>query len=280
MEKNDSTVQSEPFNLLGIDSEFRAWGVSLSHPFYRDLRREFTMGVTFQERQTETFLLGQPFSFSPGVQNGVARVTLLQLVQEWVDRGPRQILAARSSFNFGLDLLDATINDNGPDGRYFAWSGQFQWVQQLPLLDSQILVRGAFQWADDALLPSEKFAFGGATTVRGYQENLLVRDSAVLASVEWRIPVTKLRIPDISTAPPDGTVQLALFFDYGIGWDKNDFNLPFDDISSVGIGVLWTPSRWLYGNLYWGYALRDLPSGPDSDLQDYGIHFSLTAEFL
>ncbi len=116
--------------------------------------------------------------------------------------------------------------------------------------------------------------------MRGYRENLLVRDSAVLASVEWRIPVMNLKIPDVSKAPPDGMVQLALFFDYGIGWDKNDFNLPFDDISSIGLGVLWRPSRWLYGNLYWGYALRDLPTGPDPDLQDYGIHFSLTAEFL
>ena len=75
----------------------------------------------------ETSLLGERFSLEPGARNGRTAVAALRLGQEWVYRTQNQVIAARSRFSFGINALGATINKNGvPDGKFFAWLGQFQ----------------------------------------------------------------------------------------------------------------------------------------------------------
>jgi hemolysin activation/secretion protein len=126
-DRSDSEVIEEPFDAIDIRSETKTYGVSFSHPFYRTPQRQLLGELIFERRSSETFLLGQPFSFSPGVRNGESEVTVLRLVQEWVDRRPNQVLAARSIFSVGLDALGATTSPRDlPDGQFFAWLGQFQ----------------------------------------------------------------------------------------------------------------------------------------------------------
>ena len=173
--------------------------------------------------------------------------------------------------------MDSTINDDGtPDSQFFTWLGQFQWVRRLETLDSQILFRTDLQWAEEDLLPLEKFSVGGASTVRGYRENALTRDNGLVVSLEWRIPVGKLRIPKLSKETEDGTIQIAPFFDYGRAWNADSDTPDPRDISSVGIGVRWAPSRHLNAEVYYGHALRNLPEPEDDDLQDDGIHFEIS----
>jgi hemolysin activation/secretion protein len=275
-DRSDSEVIEEPFNAIDIRSETETYGVSLSHPFYRTPQRQLLGDLLLERRGSETFLLGQPFSFSPRVRNGESDVTVLRLVQEWVDRRPNQVLAARSTFSLGLDALGATTNPGDlPDGQFFAWLGQFQWVRRLWDTDNQVLVRADLQLAEDPLLPLEKLGVGGATTVRGYRENLLVRDNGFIGSVEFRFPVFRLPLPLISEGPQDGRVQLATFYDFG--WSENtDLESPDPDtISSLGIGLRWDPHRQIHGELYGGIALREVDAGGEDDIQDSGIHFAL-----
>ena len=48
------------------------------------------------------------------------------------------------------------------------------------------------------------------------------------------------------------------------------------DISSVGLGLRWEAEQGWLAQLYYGYALRDIHQTP-YDLQDYGVHFRVTA---
>jgi hemolysin activation/secretion protein len=148
-------------------------------------------------------------------------------------------------------------------------------VRRLWDTDNQVLVRVDLQLAEDPLLPLEKLGVGGATTVRGYRENLLVRDNGFIGSVEFRFPVFRLPLPLISEGPQDGRVQLAAFYDFG--WSENtDVESPDPDtISSLGIGLRWDPHRQIHGELYWGFALREVGELGEGDLQDSGIHFAL-----
>ena len=128
--------------------------------------------------QNDTDLLGEPFNISPGAVDGRMVVSVLRLSQEWIDRGQNHVLALRSTFNFGLDVLDAT--DNGmpgdPNGKFFSWLGQAQYVHRLFNTQNQFILRVTGQWTDDQLLALEQISVGGAETVRGYRENQLVRD--------------------------------------------------------------------------------------------------------
>jgi hemolysin activation/secretion protein len=269
--KNTFSVVEEPFQDLDLDSTSDVYTLSLRQPVYRTLNTEVALEFIGERLSHETSLLGERFSFEPGVQNGRSVVTALRAVQEWVHRTQGQVIAARSRFSFGINALGATSNDGGlPDGRFFAWLGQFQWVRRLGILDSYSIFRTDLQLSDDPLLSLEQISVGGRYSVRGYRENTMLRDRAIITSLETRVPL----IRDVFWAD---FLELAPFFDFGRAWNRERKTPGPQDISSVGVGVRWAlttswpvPIRPQF-ELYWGHRLRKVekPGGP---LQDNGIH--------
>src|SRR5262249_14480031 len=162
---------------LDITSKSEIFGITVRQPIYRTLRQQVALELTGERESEETFLLGEPFSFSPGVHNGRSVVTALRLVVESVTRSEAQVVAARSRLSHGIDAVGATINSGPvPDGRFLAWLGQFQWVRRLDLFDSQVIFRTDVQLSRDPLLTLEQISVGGRYSVRGYRENQFIRD--------------------------------------------------------------------------------------------------------
>lgn len=276
-DKTDCAMIEEPFDDLDIQSDLETYSISLTHPFYRTPQRIFSMGVALDLRHSRTYLLGRPFSFSPGVQDGESDVTVFRFSQEWMDRSFDQVIAIRSTFSIGIDAMGATSGEE-PDGQYLAWLGQFQWARRFSNRGDQVLFRTDLQLAEDSLLPMERISVGGARTVRGYRENQLVRDNALVTSLEFRIPVFRLPIPGISRGFEEGMVQVAPFADFGWAWNSDLPTPDPDTISSVGLGVRWDPSPRIHCEIYWGLPLRDFDN-PDENLQDSGIHFLVSWHF-
>ncbi|HEX5221520.1 MAG TPA: ShlB/FhaC/HecB family hemolysin secretion/activation protein, partial [Verrucomicrobiae bacterium] len=233
----NTSIIEDQFTALDITSLTRSLGVFLRQPVYQNLTGELAFTLGFDWRQNETWLLGEPFSVSPGAVNGKMNVSVLRFSQEWLHRGQNHVLALRSTFNFGLDLLDAT--DDGipgnPDGEFFSWLGQGQYIQRLFNTQNQFVFRLTGQWSSEPLLALEQFSVGGMATVRGYLENQLVRDKGIVLSVEFRIPV-------VYNKAGAGIVQIAPFFDYGGAWNVEGSPDP-TSIYSVGAGLLVNPSR-------------------------------------
>ncbi|CDM98126.1 Putative Bacterial surface antigen, D15-like (Fragment part 3) (fragment) [Limnospira indica PCC 8005] len=101
-------------------------------PIIQTPTEEFALGVSFARRQSETSILGIGFPLARGADSdGQTRLSILRLSQEYTRRGTQQVLAARSQFSIGLNLLNSTINDDGPDSQYLAWRGQAQWLRLL-----------------------------------------------------------------------------------------------------------------------------------------------------
>ncbi len=233
---------------------------------YRDqlTGAEFAIGVGLDLRRSQTFLLDDiPFSFSAGPQDGKSKVTALRFFQEWVQRRPKQVLAARSQFSFGINAFDATVNAVDPDGRFFSWLGQFQWVQQLSPKVLMIARLNA-QLTPDSLLSIERFSIGGSDTVRGYRQNQVVADNGIIGSLEFRIPLTK----------NPQTLQLNPFIEFGTGWNQRGDNPKPQWIASVGLGVQWQISRDITLRIDYGFPLVNIDGQGDS-LQDSGFSFSL-----
>jgi hemolysin activation/secretion protein len=274
VERSDSEVVTEPFKQLDVRSDAETYAVTLTHPIYRKHDRQLDLGLRLERRSSKTFLLGRPFSFGEGVRDGESSISVARLTQDWLYRSRSEVIAARSSFNFGVNALDSTINDDGsPDSKFFSWLGQFQWVKRLKLLDSQILFRTDLQWTNEGLLPLEKFSIGGASTVRGYRENQLTRDNGWVSSLEWRIPIISREVRE------DGILYFTPFIDYGRAWNSESDTPEPRDISSIGLGLRWLPTQKIQAALYWGKALRKLPEPEDKNLQDDGVHFELSMQF-
>ncbi|MFH7243975.1 MAG: ShlB/FhaC/HecB family hemolysin secretion/activation protein [Spirulina sp.] len=264
-ESANSRIITPQFVDVGIRNESETLALSFRQPLTRSIREEWALGLAFDLRESRSFILNDiPFSFSVGPENGVSRVSALRFSQEWLRRDVTRVLAARSQFSLGLDLFNATVNNTGTDGRFLAWLGQFQWVEQLPpgwLLVSRVNA----QLTPDSLLPLERFSLGGPDTVRGYGQNQIVTDNAVLGSIELRIP--------LSARPNE--LQIIPFLDAGTGWNNQTANPNPTTLVGTGLGLQWQPVDDLNLNLTYGLPLVGLPNRGTS-LQENGFYFSLT----
>jgi hemolysin activation/secretion protein len=263
---SNSEIIEEPFSVLDITGESRTFSIGFRQPLERTPTSEFALGLSLDLRRSETFFFDEPFSFSPGVEDGESKVTVLRFSQDWLKRSPNRVLAARSQFSLGIDAFGATINDTGTDGQFFSWIGQFQWVQALGNGIVSI-ARVATQLTGDSLLPLEQFSVGGIDTVRGYRQNQRVADNGVVGSIEVRFPIVR--------DDRLGTVQLAPFFDIGTVWNNNDIAIASPKtLASIGLGILWQINPYFSARLDWGIPLSNVDDLGDS-LQDEGIVFSI-----
>lgn len=269
--RTDAEVVEEPFSAAHIESETWSVGFGLRHPLVQTMRQRLWLQVVAERRQSTTWLAGDRFSFVPGPHDGRANVTVLRFMQEWDWRSPTDVFAARSTLSWGIDALGATQNPgNVPDGSFVAWLGQGQWAHRFPdsLAGATVLARADLQVASNPLLTLEQIAVGGLRTVRGYRENLLVRDNAVIASVEVRVPVLRgLFESDV--------LELATFYDFGHAWNVSGNFLPAETIQSAGLGVLYDLAGRVQLYAYWGGAFRDVPK-TGSNIQDDGFHLGAT----
>lgn len=275
-QKNNYVVVEEPFDDLDVESKSEIYGVTLRQPLYRSLANELAISLTGEHLRNETYLLHERFSFSPGVEDGESIVTALRLTPEWVYRTRSTVVAASSRFSVGVPALGATTHhdDDVPDGRFLAWLGQFQWAEVLHRSGLHTIFRTDIQISNDSLLPLEQIAVGGRYSVRGYRENQLVRDNAIIGSLEARQPLFR----DKSWAD---YLEIAPFVDWGRGWNTDEPTPSPEFIWSAGVGLRWA-AAWLERpfrikprcEIYWGHPFKDVDT-EGGDLQDDGIHFQL-----
>ena len=264
--QSDYVILEEPFNTLDIESDTRMYSVALRQPIYRDLQHELSLTLKGEHRRSDVLVSGEPFSISPGSVNGQTRISALRLSPEYVYRSQERVIAARTTFTFGLDELNPILGDEF-DPEYFTWMTQASWVESVSENDTLLVVKLFHQHTDDRVVSMEQFSLGGVSTIRGYRENQLIRDNAFIISPELRFPVYKDRYGK-------ALVYLIPFVDYGIGWNSNGPR-EREEIYSAGLGVTYNPTDHISMSLYWGHGFEDFGVRNNNDLQDDGIHFQL-----
>jgi hemolysin activation/secretion protein len=269
-----SRVIEEPFDLLEIRAPSEEFALTLRQPLIQSPTQEFALGLTADHRRSETSIapLGIPrigFPLSPGADaEGKTRVSALRFFQEWTQRSSQQVFALRSQFNVGINALGANINDSAPDGRFFSWRGQGQWVRLLAP-DTLLILRTDIQFADRPLVPLEQFSLGGLENLRGYRQDALLADSGILASAELRFPIYR-------NPRSQHTIHLIPFIDVGRVWNTADREDPDPGtLSSVGIGLQWQWSDRLRARLDYGIPLVSIPQSDNRSLQERGLYFSI-----
>jgi hemolysin activation/secretion protein len=285
--RNDFLVVESQFRALDLNSESEIFGFTLRHPVYRTVTDELAVAITGERlynKVTSVFdIPGTPSIFINGSSDtGVSSVSALRFVQEYVHRTSTSVIAGRSRFSVGLDVLNATINSglapDGtplPDGRFFSWLGQIQGVRRFDdWWGMQLLGQMSLQLANDRLFPLEQIPLGGRFSIRGYRENTLIRDNGFLFSVESRFPIIRY-----GTGEP--LVQFAQFLDVGRAWQAKGETPDPQTLASVGLGLRWNilPRERARFELYWGVPLNHVPH-PSGNLQDHGIHLQVIVQAL
>lgn len=267
----DSKVVEPPFQDLDIEANSRTYELRYRQPVILTPAEELTLGLTLTRRESNTSILGVDFPLSRGAdENGQTRLSIVRLFQEYINRGPRQVLAARSQLSVGLDQLESTISQEGPDSEYFAWRTQAQWLR-LVGTNIELLLRADLQFSSEELVPLEQAGLGGIETVRGYRQDQLLRDSAVFVSAELRYTIMR-------TENGKGVLQMAPFVDFGKAWNNNEeLGIDSETLLSVGLGLRWHYQEQIKVRFDWGIPLTDVDSR-NRTLQENGFYFSVEIE--
>lgn len=274
-EKGQSTVTEKPLDELQIDSLYETREAGLSQVLYESMRHRVSTGISYAERDNETYLLGEPFSFIPFENTGKSESIIRRFWQEYTWRSNIQVFALRSTFsNTSTNLKDpvgSAVVGIGPDKDYDMWIGQFVYVHKVMENGAQVSLRGMYQDNQDRSLPTDDFVLGGLSTIRGYRENQFVFDTGHMLNLEFDYP---LRV-----AGRNGlSVSLKPFVDYGVG-ENNPDGKPIT-VSSTGLAL----NAACYGvtaDLVVAKRLShpDMADDNDDDWQDKGVEFRLAYNF-
>ena len=259
------TDQANPAFVLGVRGDTQIYEVAYRHPLIRTPREELALSLGFRHRDGQSVILN--------TLSVPSRTSVVQFGQDYLRRDRQGAWAARSQFNWGTELFDATLNPAPQaDGVFFNWLGQVQRVQVLSP-DNLLIVRADLQLSGDALLGSEQFVIGGAQTVRGYSQNVRAGDSGFRLSVENRWVLDR---------NPDGSplVQLVPFTDLGAVWFRNVDTQPTQQnfLWGAGLGVIVNPLPDLTTRLEVGIPLVELQEVTDLET-GVQLHFSLEYGF-
>lgn len=270
-----SKVVEDPFDGLDIEADAELWELWFRQPIIQKATtnsvEELALRIAFTRESSDFSLLGIPFPVSRGADAlGRTRTSVLRFSQDWSKQSNETILFLRSQFNFGLDILGATTDDDGPDGRFFAWKAQGLVVKRL-FDDWTIALRSELQLAESTLVPSEQVSLGGFSSVRGYRQNLLLGDNGWLSSIELGIPLYSGAV---------GNFRLAPFFEVGTVWNNEPQFIPTaNTLAAVGIGLRYQQGDCPSVRLDWGIPLLNTPEQRPS-LQESGIYISVQCDIF
>ena len=239
--------------------------------------RSLTFGLKVAHREQETWLLGQPFSFSPGSEDGRSQYTVLRLTADYVLRGVSQVLALSASGGQGLGGSHSeAAGPLDPSGNFHDLVIQMSYARRLDDHGLELRLRAAAQWADGPLYTGERFSLGGQDTVRGYRENLLLSDTGAFASAELARAFS-LDGGRRGWGRLDwGAFTASAFADAGLARNREGPDPEPDSLSSLGLSLAWTPSDALFARLTYAKALRSTPVTGERDMQDRGFEFRVT----
>lgn len=259
--KGDALVVEAPFDAIDIESDTDTLSLSLLHHWLDTKLGTGTARLGIEKKTSQTSLLGIPFDFTAGSVNGESRASILTAGVSYQWRGARQSLALGLTLRKGLDMWRATqLPGSQPDGDFSLLLLQASLVRLVAVGATGVTLnlRATMQTTDDSLQAFERYALGGRTSVRGFRENQVLRDSAWELRSQVEIPWRGL--------------NLYPFIDVGEATNsRRELNVRRTiGLSSFGLGVRYQRGPFTL-SLEAARRLEE-KSTPGSSLQDDGIH--------
>lgn len=263
-----SNVIEPPFDRVDITGNSRYYEFTFRQPVYQLSTKEIALGVTASRQESETTLLGEKFPLSVGADGeGRTHISAFRFFQEYTQRNPRSVFAARSQFSLGIGALNATIHEEPPDSRFLAWRGQVQYVRLLAP-ETLLVLRSDAQLANRTLLPLEQFGLGGIRSVRGYRQDVLLADNGVLTSAEIRIPIYR-------TLQPRKVLQVIPFIDFAKAWNSSGRENPdTNTLLGVGLGLQLQLENNFIARFDYGIPFIEVDGG-NRTWQEKGFYFTV-----
>jgi hemolysin activation/secretion protein len=268
-----SHAESRP-DIPLFDLEGVSWQLGLRYRVplrsWRGIEHAVTAGVDFK-RSDNDLAFGGAAVFAQSVD-------VAQLVLGYEASLPDSLGATSLGLTVALspggiggrnDDVDYTSVRADAEARYAYARLTLERITKLPASFAWV-VRGEAQVASTNLLGSEQLGFGGASSLRGYDEREANGDSGFIL-------VNELRGPSFAVIKgvEDRLTPLA-FIDGGVAVIKDP--LPGEEhtreLLSAGVGLRYTMATWLTAQADYGWQLRDSGISPTGD--NSRAHVSVT----
>lgn len=262
---NDASVVEPALRSLDIRSETRSFSAGITHRLvHNPIGRESLTGGRagrmidvsshFLSNESQTSLLGQPFSFSPGSVDGRSEYQALRVQGEWRERSADSVWIGKLETTFGIDGTSANIDGVATPDTDFV-NARLQMTHARRLTPSvEFRARAISQWADGVMYTSERLYAGGMRSVRGYSENLVLADSGLVGSVEVS---RAFNLTGIRTGFNWGSFRAGVFAEAATLENNAEIDETSSSLTSIGASFVWTPSPAFNAEIAYGHGLSD-----------------------
>jgi hemolysin activation/secretion protein len=235
-----------------------------------------SVGAVLVHRRVRSTLLGQPFSFSPGSRDGRTKYDALRLNFDFTRRSLGTVFAASLTGSLGLGgTRSSPPGALTPSPHFTTALLQLNYARRLTPRLLELRLRFAGQVAGGLLYAPERFSVGGADTVRGYRESLLLGDEAAVASVELARPFDLAGTRAGRSAFRWGAFTASAFADGAVLHNRAGPQPLPRALASAGARLVWTPADWLSASGTFGQPLRHVETTGSRNLQDRGFAFQI-----
>jgi hemolysin activation/secretion protein len=283
---NNAAVISRPLELLDIEAKDRGLEAGLGYILAQSplMPRDrgwspsesLSAGLFFTRRVQKSFLLGEPFSFAPGAVDGRAKFSAVRIIGDYVRRDLRRVIAVSLSSTVGMDGTRSDVPGvPNPKQHFIALLTQLNFVQKLgPHFELRSRLIG--QYSNGTLYSATRLGVGGATTVRGYRENLFLVDRGLVGTAELARPFN-LGGREEERSFNWGRFTASAFVDAARFGNAGRIDPEVQSIASIGASLAWTPTDAFEAAVTYGHALKDVAVPNDGSVQDKGVHFRIIA---
>lgn len=256
------TDSSQPIFGLNVRGETDIYELSFRQPLHRTPRDEFALSAGLRYRTGST-LVGDGFI------TNASRTTIFSFGQDYIHRGIKGAISARSQFRLGRDVSDVVNFEN----TFLSWIGQIQRVQLLTP-DNLLVIQGDVQLASTNLPGSEQFFIGGGPSVRGYAQNQRFGDNGIRLSIEDQITLTR-------NDAGEALFRLTPFLEGGYVWNSGNAANVADNnfLLGTGFGLLVTPLPDLSARFDLAIPLIDVRELATDPVRGARFYFSVGYQF-
>ena len=264
-------IEPRVFRDLDIVALSNSDSLGVTYNAYRSPTQSITAGFSADHRVSSTSLLGIPFSFTLGLPDGESEVAAKRLSLEYVFRDANQnasvrLIGTRGSVSPTIDPdIAGAVN---PRFRLFQFGATY--VRRFAPIAWELRVRVDGQYTRETLAPIERLSFGGSNSVRGYRENLFVRDRGVILRTE--VVARTYEMGNWLRVTP------GVFADAGWGREAHMRDAAANSIASAGVSVETHVGKHFRFGVAWARAFdRSFANG--GNLQDHGVHLNAAISY-
>ncbi|MEI8389920.1 MAG: ShlB/FhaC/HecB family hemolysin secretion/activation protein [bacterium] len=277
---NSSVNIGGSFEQLKIHGASRMLSTTLSQPIFKGDKFNLTSNFSFDLSHSKTTM--QEIT---ELQDYGLRVFRFGLNAVKEDNRGRWISGAQVST--GIPVCDAESKSKLGElsGKFVKFNTNIIRVQALPLNTTGIF-RVSTQFSPNNLLSAEQMQTGGSSTVRGFNEGLLIGDVGYNASAELIKTIPSL--PDFSVpywknksfrVNLKDRMQFAAFYDQGFArvLEKDTPATYANFLQGVGVGLRCQLSKYLTANIDVGLPLGRKRSENQNSVK---LHFGLSSNLF